>query len=275
MNRMLARGEISNFEFSEAPRETDRVHWRCLASRHDVVLNVVSACLASSREGRTETAAFEALRFVVGAGSSASWIVHPGEGEGGATFRPPHPTMVVSAFSRCGVVGSGLNGSSRNHGAWKQMLRIVLSQDEKSHRSVDPRQPAGAVWWSYRERRSTSSCWYGRQPRSAVQPPGRDSRSGERRPHEWIDPTLTWSMSSMSFPRSWAPTAYRSGRRTRCVSVGRWSMMRTPVAAADRGNGLLWKTRLRHARLECPSWTRFSAGRAAGGARSRPVRGLR
>jgi len=40
---------ISNFEFSEALRETARVQRRCLASRHDVVLNVMSACLASSR----------------------------------------------------------------------------------------------------------------------------------------------------------------------------------------------------------------------------------
>ena len=33
----------------EAPLETARVHRRCLASRHVVVLNIMAACLASSR----------------------------------------------------------------------------------------------------------------------------------------------------------------------------------------------------------------------------------
>jgi hypothetical protein len=40
---------ISDFEFSETLRETARVHRRCLASRYDVVLNVMAAYLASSR----------------------------------------------------------------------------------------------------------------------------------------------------------------------------------------------------------------------------------
>jgi hypothetical protein len=34
---------ISNFEFSEALLETTRVHRRCLASRHDVVLKPPAA----------------------------------------------------------------------------------------------------------------------------------------------------------------------------------------------------------------------------------------
>ena len=50
---------ISNFEF-DVPRPASftgkpqsawrrRIHRRCLASRHDVVLNIMAACLASSR----------------------------------------------------------------------------------------------------------------------------------------------------------------------------------------------------------------------------------
>ena len=47
---------ISDFGFriSETPREMARVRRRCLTSRHDVVLNVMAACLASSRKGRWE-----------------------------------------------------------------------------------------------------------------------------------------------------------------------------------------------------------------------------
>ena len=36
----------------EVRAETVRVRRRCLASRYDVVLNVMPACLASSREAR-------------------------------------------------------------------------------------------------------------------------------------------------------------------------------------------------------------------------------
>ncbi len=40
---------ISDFGFSEAPRETVRARRRCLAFRHDGVLNIMAACLASSQ----------------------------------------------------------------------------------------------------------------------------------------------------------------------------------------------------------------------------------
>jgi hypothetical protein len=68
----------------------------------------------------------------------------------GADRRRELLILGVSAFSRCVVVESGLNGRSRNHGAWKQMRQIVLSQYEEGHRSVDLRQLAGAVRWSCR-----------------------------------------------------------------------------------------------------------------------------
>ena len=125
----------------------------------------------------------------------------------GADRRRELLILGVSAFSRCGVAESGLTGSSQNHGDPRLKCLIELPGNVKRHCFADLWLPAGAVRCSARGLRLTSICFCGWQPRSAIRAHGRDSYSGERRPHEWIDGRLTWSMGSTNSPRSWAPTA--------------------------------------------------------------------